>query len=531
MEADTHPGATGGGRFAPTIMPMAVVVVLLVIALTTVFLDGMKNMLVQWEQEEYNYAYLVPLIAAWLVWQARGDLARARPRASWWGVVVVVLGLACGFFGELSTIYTLIHYAFVIMIFGMALAWVGWRGVKVIWAPLLYLVFMVPLPDFLYRNLSAELQLISSSLGVMFIRLLDIPVFLEGNIIDLGSYKLQVVEACSGLRYLFPLMSFGFLCAYLYRGPWWQKLILFLSTIPITVFINSVRIGVTGALVNYIGIESAEGFLHLFEGWIIFLAAVALFFAEMPLLARLSGRRASINDLLRLDALWPNRQHTERSSQGLGRPVVACTVVLVAAAVAANSLPPRQEIVPVRQSLSVFPMHLGSWQGHERGLEQEYLKALKLDDYLLADYWQPGDHLPVNFYIAYYESQRTGVSAHSPRSCIPGGGWEIVELSDHVVEDVTRDGDPIKVKRAVIAKGLNKQLVYYWFEQRGRHMTNEYIVKLMIFWDALTRNRTDGALVRLVTAVPPGTDTSRADERLEDFMRAAYREIDAYVPN
>lgn len=94
------------------------------------------------------------------------------------------------------------------------------------------LVFMVPFPAFILNNLSSKLQLISSWLGVEFIRACDIMVYLEGNVIDLGNYKLQVVDACSGLRYLFPLASLAFLCAYLFKGPFWQKLLIFCRPCP-----------------------------------------------------------------------------------------------------------------------------------------------------------------------------------------------------------------------------------------------------------------------------------------------------------
>jgi len=117
-----------------------------------------------------------------------------------------------------------------------------------IWIPLLFLGFMIPLPSFLYNNLSAYLQLISSQLGVAFIRLFGVSVYLEGNVIDLGTYQLQVVEACNGLRYLFPLMSLAFLSAYFFKGAMWKRAIIFLSSIPITVLMNSVRIGITGMI-------------------------------------------------------------------------------------------------------------------------------------------------------------------------------------------------------------------------------------------------------------------------------------------
>ena len=152
--------------------------------------------------------------------------------------------------------------------------------------PVAYLIFMMPLPTFLYWPLSLKLQMISSEIGVAFISLVGIPVFLGGNVIDLGPYQLQVAEACSGLRYLFPLASFGFLFAVLYKGPFWHRALLVVSTLPITVLMNSFRIGVIGILVDRFGLEQAEGFLHFFEGWIIFIACLAILYLEAALLQR-----------------------------------------------------------------------------------------------------------------------------------------------------------------------------------------------------------------------------------------------------
>src|SRR4029077_4772564 len=134
-------------------------------------------------------------------------------------------------------------------------------------------------------------QLISSQLGTFFIRLLQIPVYLEGNVIDLGVYKLQVVEACSGLRYLYPLMSLGFLAAYLFQAPLWQRALIFLSTIPISIAMNSLRIGIVGILVTHWGPQDADGFLHMFEGWIIFIACSVLLAGARYVRARLSGKQ------------------------------------------------------------------------------------------------------------------------------------------------------------------------------------------------------------------------------------------------
>ena len=120
----------------------------------------------------------------------------------------------------------------------------------------------------------------------------------------------------------------------------------------------------------------------------------------------------------------------------------------------------------------------------------------------------------VNLYAAYYGSQRKGASVHSPRTCLPGGGWQIADFAQHTVDGASVNGQPLRVNRALIKMGDAAQLVYYWFQQRGRVMTNEYLVKWYLFQDALLRGRTDGALVRLTTFVPPGGDLGAADARL-----------------
>ncbi len=507
-------------------------------ALWLIFGDGLTYMVLDWGQDEYSYAYLVPPIAAWLIWQRRTRLVEAGAAPSWWGAPLVLAGIVLAIFGDLATLYVVIQYAFIIAVFGVALTLVGWRGLAILAAPLFYLFFMVPLPDFLYQGLSARLQLISSDLGVAFIRLFGLPVFLEGNVIDLGLYQLQVAEACSGLRYLFPLLSFGYLCALLYKGPWWHKVVLLLSTLPITILVNSVRIGLVGLLVNFGGIEQAEGFMHLFEGWIIFLAAVAILFGEMWLLARLSGRRGGVADLLDLDEFWPKKRMVAALPRlrPAASPVVLSCFVLLLGAAGALALPARPEIVPPARNLALFSLALDDWHGLPIALERLYIEALRFDDYVLADFSRPGANAPVNFYLAYYGSQRKGASVHSPRTCIPGGGWEVAKIS-RIVVDTSPAGistaagrRELGVNRVIIARGAEKQLVYYWFDQRGRQMTNEYVVKLMLAWDALTRRRTDGALVRVVTPVRPGEDLAAADQRLQDFLRAAYPEVRAFVP-
>ncbi|HEY5504444.1 MAG TPA: exosortase, partial [Sedimentisphaerales bacterium] len=218
------------------------------------FSESLLELVHRWTvQEEYSHGFLIPVIVAWLLWTRRDALLASIGRPSWSGPVLILLAAVLHIVGKLSSLFVLSQVGFIVALIGVALGLGGYSLLKIVFVPIIFLIFAIPLPYFIDAVLSWRLQIISSQLGVSFIRLMQIPVYLEGNVIDLGSYKLQVVEACSGLRYLYPLMSLAFLAAYLFQAPFWQRALVFLSAIPITVAMNSLRIGIVGVLVNYWG--------------------------------------------------------------------------------------------------------------------------------------------------------------------------------------------------------------------------------------------------------------------------------------
>ena len=204
--------------------------------------------------------------------------------------------------------------------------------------------------------------------------------------------------------------------------------------------------------------------------------------------------------------------------------------MLAAAVVPALLIPQRVESAPARTVFSEFPLQLGDWHGQPTRLEEEYVQALKFTDYILADY-ATASRPPVNFYVSYYDSQRKGESAHSPKVCLPGGGWLIEDFGQRTIPRVANFGRPFAVNRAVMVQGNERQLVYYWFQQRGRIITGEYQLKWFLFWDSLTRNRTDGALVRLITPLGPTTSVDRADAALREFAGVAEPRLQGYLPD
>jgi EpsI family protein len=255
----------------------------------------------------------------------------------------------------------------------------------------------------------------------------------------------------------------------------------------------------------------------------------ALLLAETWVLVKVFARGARWRDVLVLDVAAPaTRARSVPQSWPVPLALIGAATALAGAAALSYALPERVEAPPARKWFVDFPLAIGEWHGRQGRIEDIYLDALKLDDYLMADFVSGTGN--VNLYAAYYASQRQGESIHSPRSCIPGGGWRITQMSQVDVASGAA-GNPLRVNRAVIELGTQRQLVYYWFKQRDRELTNEYLVKWYIFVDALTRQRTDGALVRLVTALQPGEDIALADRRLGEFASTARAKLNAFLPD
>ncbi len=495
------------------------------------FWDGLWLMAWWWVGDpEYSHCILIPPVAVFLIWQQKHRLGQIPFEGSWWGVGLVLLGGGLLVLGQLATIYTLVQYAYLVTLYGLVLSFTGTRAFRVLAVPLLILAFMIPLPQFFLYNLSTKLQLLSSELGVWFMRLFGVSVFVEGNVIDLGGYKLQVAEACDGLRYLFPLMTLGFLMAYFYKGARWKRIALFLSSIPVTIVMNSLRIGTIGVMVEHWGIGMAEGFLHEFQGWMVFMVSAALMLGEIAVLNRIGREAGTWRQLFGVEWPEPAPKGTVYRARPLPKTFLAAAAILVAFVLLALVLPRPVEVIPSRASFVEFPMHLGAWSGQRASLEGIYIDQLKLDDYLLVDYVNGGGG-HVNLYMAYYNSQRKGEAVHSPRSCLPGGGWQLREFDQREIQSVRINGQPLRVNRTLIELGNQRELVYYWFEQRGRIITNEFAVKWFLFWDAVTRHRTDGALVRIITSVPLGSSEADADGELTEFASRLAPQLSSYIPN
>ena len=493
------------------------------ILLMITFNDAILEIWKRWDEERYSHAPIVFLLAIYLAWIKRNELNEKNTNA-WFGVAIVVLSSFILIIGELSAIWTIVQYALVFLLFGFAWTIVGTQ-IKKVTIPFMHMLVVVPLPYMLDVMLSGKFQLMSSDLGVSIIRFLGMSVFQEGNIIDLGLYKLQVVEACSGLNYTYPLMTIGLMMGYMYKAPLYARFMLFISTIPISIVMNSFRIAVVAVFVNHSGIKAAEGFMHYFEGWVIFIICICTLLVEVKVINRFLGKHQSLADSF--DYLEAKTSEAKKTVHApvYKLPIAVAFVCILFTTLSTLSIHHREELIPIRATFDEYPLQIGDWIGRRYEFQNGENDILRLSDYFLADYNRANTH--VNVYLGYTESQRRGFVPHSPKACIPGGGWEIADTRLHSVE--IDENKHFEVTRMVIAKGEAKQLIYYWFHQRGRDMSNEFPMKFALLYDAIQRNRTDGAIVRFTTVINKSEE--QADQVLTDFIRLNYPKFSIFIPN
>ncbi len=231
-----------------------------------------------WNDPDFSHGFFVPLFSGFVVWQKRKDLSRLTLRPSWFGLVIVIAALMTLIVGVLGAELFLSRSSLVILLAGLLVFFCGWRFFGAVLFPWAVLFLMIPIPAILYNQITFPLQFFASKLATSLLVFVGVPVLREGNVINLPSMSLEVVEACSGIRSLLSLITLAIVYGYLLEAKVWKRIVLAISAIPIAVAANGVRIMGTGLLGQYWNPDKAQGFFHEFSGWVVFLLSVAMLF-------------------------------------------------------------------------------------------------------------------------------------------------------------------------------------------------------------------------------------------------------------
>ncbi len=206
---------------------------------------------------------------------------------------------------------------------------------------------------------------------------------------------------------------------------------------------------------------------------------------------------------------------------------LAIAGVIIATAVVMQYAAHSKDVPPLRP-LSDFPVKIDSWAGRTERFDDKIYEILGVDDSFMATYRNPEGGV-VQLYVGFYESQREGELIHSPKNCMPGGGWNIVKTSIVPLRIPDRQNE-IKVIKLTLQKGSERQLVLYWFQSRGRFIASEYLQKIYLVMDSITKNRTDGSFVRLISPVG-SLGEEAAFETLEEFAGRVIPVLEDYLPS
>lgn len=243
--------------------------------------DVLRRLIDDWRVDEnYSHGFLIPLLSGYAIWTQRQRLAALPfiPRL-WLGGAVVMVAITLHLAGVLTGELYASRLSLVISLAGLTLYFGGWRWLRTLAFPLGLCLLALPVPSIIFNPLAFRLQLLASDYATRVIQLCGIPALREGNIIELAALKLQVVEACSGIRSLMTLATLAAVYGYFFERQWWRRVALVLAVPPIAVLTNAARVAVTGILAHTQGAAVAEGFLHGFSGTLVFVAAVLLLLA------------------------------------------------------------------------------------------------------------------------------------------------------------------------------------------------------------------------------------------------------------
>lgn len=508
----------------------------LLFSLAILVLGYFTNLLEKWLfDEHYGHGLMAFGVLVYMVYQRWDEQYLSQPGNKAVTYVLAVFAFILSVISMAADITLIGFYGIWFFVLSALYAVGGLKLLRFLLVPLLIFILLIPFPTPVRIMLTSELQLISSHFGVWLIRLFGGSVYLEGNVLDMGgSVQLMVAEACSGLRYLLPLMSIGAFVGYALNTALWIRIVIFLSAVPITIFMNSFRIAVTGLLVESTGTAHIEGFLHFFEGWVVFMSALIMFAVLAQILLKIFHKNLTLLSALEVQgrghsealAAPDSRPENKRSWQ----PLILTITVLVTVSVATEFYFDQVDEQPLeRKTLDEFPKSIGEWKSTSYSLPSIIEESSGASDYLIADYYDNQGNL-INVYIGYFKNQREeGRIPHSPEVCIPSGGWKIHDKGVTTIKGWEK-GDII-ANRFTIKKGESENLTYYWFKQGSSTSIQKMLARLDLIRFALFERRSDGALIRLVSPINTAETQQDVDTRLQGFATEFVKLIPEYVPD
>ncbi len=473
-----------------------------------------------------SFSILVLLI---LFLHCMSKISYQQPKGLWIGIVTIIVGLLGILFSRYSATPKVINYSMIVTFTGLVLSFYGLMGLKILTPVILLLFLSTPLPVFIERNLLSISNIVSSELSSAILNLYGISAHIQGNIIDFGDTKINFSLLFSPGHFILSLILLFSVSLYL-KPSLFIRAMMLLSALPLLLLSNIANLFVVLVIYNTYNSQLLNNYTSNIQN------AVSLTVTILWVLFLYRSIRITVKQNQMRPHFFENMRHhihstdTESASNSTPLTAFAALFTLMTCGYSIDSYSIPSYTPPNRHDFSSFPDTIGTWTGIRSKLEEKYLDILDLSDYALWDY-RNRTNIPINMFIAYYNNQKPGKSYHSPRSCLPGDGWEMRNISTIKLPKIKIGDTALRVTRMQITKGNRSQVVYYWFQQRDQIITNEFMAKWYIFWNSLVHKRSDGSLFRFTTILQPGETWREADNRLTDFITVAIPVLYDFTPH
>ncbi len=472
--------------------------------------------------DDYSYGILIPFISAYFMWDKKSTLKDLTISSYWPVFPVLLFFVLLSIYGVLGSSGHIAKPALPILIVLFTIFCFGRDLFKRFSLPLCFLVFMIPLPNVLDRTIGVFLKSISSQLGGTFLRACGYSVYVSGNVIDLGVTKLQVVDACSGLRFVFPLLALGVVYAYFFERVLWKRIACVLVTIPISILTNILRIGITGLLTYSFGSQMAEGFFHDFQGFVIFMVAFVFLFV----FGRMLRFFPSKDEKPIQEKLTDSKKRFENKGN-ISAFVVSIALLVVVGGLTFNTsaLPP----VKIKGGIASFPRSFNDWKGKAQEVDPEIIDASGAEEAFSCSYFNRKDQL-VGLYMGYRSTAflENVNFFHTPTVCLPSAGWKTISKSKHLINDVPMF-KAIPVTEMVVESMGTKQLVYFWFQTKTEVTHDKNINRFHLALHAIKKDNTHDLFIRPITPLRKGESVEDARQRMDGFVREMTGELITFL--
>jgi EpsI family protein len=479
--------------------------------LVTLYFQSFREMYGNWflPDSYYSHGVLVPFISLFFAWRDRRRILAAPHEPNTLGYPLILMSAFLLLLGDFLGFRVFGHISLIPMLFGVSLLLLGTQATRLLWFPLLFLVFMVPIPPSLTQSIALKLKLAATTMAVQLANLATLPMVREGSFIHFNGDQLLVGEVCGGLRSLIALLAFGAIMAFISKTRPWARVLLLIMSAPIAIISNVVRIFLLCVVGYFWGSDVAAGKFHDISGILIFVIAFILFMALEGLLRKVAPARD--------DEPEPPRPAAggARSSVGATRrfghlaAIVALLlpittlhlVILNKQAEAGTRLPPSETLN--------IPSRIAGYEqvGPDVEVEDYVKELLETSTILIRNYEAPNRRI-LQLSIVYAGSTRR--SLHFPEVCLVGNGFDIVQ------QEPTEVGVAFSARRLLLVRGHEQHAVLYWFKTEDRFTGSFFVNAAQWAKNQLTFQAPTSAMIKL-TAVVGADGTEAAFSALEDF--------------